>query len=181
MLRNVNTLYNRDNNKARKMAQDNRLSKAVKTFDKFPQFIRTFALSKAMGSAIKYAGTSGLRFEKITAKECIVVIPNRKKVQNHIGSVHAAAMGLLAETATGFMTGLTVPDDRIIVIKSMNLEYLKQATGDMTAVATYSDEQVEFIKNNNKGDMNVPVVITDAKGVETVKATMVWAWAPKRK
>jgi hypothetical protein len=90
-------------------------------------------------------------------------------------------MGLLAETATGFMTGLTVPDDRIIVIKSMNLEYLKQATGDMTAVATYSDEQVEFIKNNNKGDMNVPVIITDAEGVETVKATMVWAWAPKRR
>ena len=78
-------------------------------------------------------------------------------------------MGLLAETATGFMTGLTVPDDRIIVIKSMHLEYLKQATGDMKAVASFSDEQVEFIKNNEKADIDVPVVITDEKGIETVK------------
>ncbi|MGK0248166.1 MAG: hypothetical protein ACI910_000895 [Oleispira sp.] len=163
------------------MAKQNRLTSMVNVFQKFPAFVRTYALSKALGKVIKYVGTSGLRFEKVTANECIVVIPNRKKVQNHMGSVHAAAMGLLAETATGFMTGLTVPDNRIIVIKSMNLEYLKQATGDMTAVATFSDEQVEFIKNNEKADINVPVVITDEKGIETVKATMVWAWAPKRK
>ncbi|MFT7411193.1 MAG: hypothetical protein ACI9EX_001804 [Oleispira sp.] len=163
------------------MAKQNRLTSMVNVFQKFPESVRTFALSKALGKVIKYVGTSGLRFEKVTANECIVVIPNRKKVQNHMGSVHAAAMGLLAETATGFMTGLTVPDNRIIVIKSMNLEYLKQATGDMTAVATFSDEQVEFIKNNEKADINVPVVITDEKGIETVKATMVWAWAPKRK
>lgn len=163
------------------MAKQNRLTTTVNIFQKLPESIRTFALSKALGRVIKYAGTSGLRFDKLTPNECIVVIPNRKKVQNHIGSVHAAAMGLLAETATGFMTGLTVPDNRIIVIKSMNLVYLKQATGDMTAVATFSDEQVEFIKNNEKADIDVPVVITDAKGIETVKATMVWAWAPKRK
>lgn len=163
------------------MAKNNRLTTVVNTFQKLPESIRTFALSKAMGRVIKYAGTSGLRFEKLTPNECIIVIPNRKKVQNHIGSVHAAAMGLLAETATGFMTGLTVPDNRIIVIKSMNLEYLKQATGDMKAVATFNDEQVDYIKQNEKGDINVPVVITDEKGIETVKATMVWAWAPKRK
>jgi uncharacterized protein (TIGR00369 family) len=163
------------------MTKPNRLTTVVNTFQKLPRPIRTFALSKTMGRVIKYAGTSGLRYEKLTPTECIIVIPNRKKVRNHIGSVHAAAMGLLAETATGFMTGLTVPDNRIIVIKSMKLEYLKQASGDMKAIATFTDEQVEFIKNNEKGDINVPVVITDGKGIETVKATMIWAWAPKRK
>ena len=163
------------------MTKPNRLTTVVNTFQKLPRPIRTFALSKAMGRVIKYAGTSGLRYEKLTPTECIIVIPNRKKVRNHIGSVHAAAMGLLAETATGFMTGLTVPDNRIIVIKSMKLEYLKQASGDMKAIATFTDEQIEFIKNNEKGDINVPVVITDGKGIETVKATMIWAWAPKRK
>tara|TARA_Y100000782_G_C10100817_1_gene230355 strand:+ start:281 stop:775 length:495 start_codon:yes stop_codon:yes gene_type:complete len=163
------------------MSKPNRLTTVVNTFQKMPKPIRTFALSKAMGMVVKYARTSGLRFEKLTPNECIIVIPNRRKVQNHIGSVHAAAMGLLAETATGFMTGLTVPDNRIIVIKSMHLEYLKQATGDMKAVATFTDEQLDFIRNNEKADINVPVVITDEKGVETVKATMIWAWAPKRK
>lgn len=160
--------------------KNNRLTTVVNTFMKLPSPIRSFALSKALGRVIRYVGTSGLRFEKLSANECIVVIPNRKKVQNHIGSVHAAAMGLLAETATGFMTGLSVPDNRIIVIKSMKLEYLKQASGDMKAVASYNNEQIQYIKNTEKGDINVPVVITDETGTETVKATMIWAWVPKR-
>ena len=140
------------------MAKNNRLTTVVNTFQKLPESIRTFALSKAMGRVIKYAGTSGLRFEKLTPNECIIVIPNRKKVQNHIGSVHAAAMGLLAETATGFMTGLSVPDNRIIVIKSMNLEYLKQATGDMKAVATFNDEQVDYIKPVSYTHLTLPTI-----------------------
>lgn len=162
------------------MAKSNRLTKAVNTINKLPESMRVFALSKAMGKIIKYAGTSGIRVEKLTPNECVIVMPNRKKVQNHIGSVHAAAMGLLAESATGFMTGMTVPDDRIIVIRTMELTYQKRASGDMKAVASFSDEQVEYIKNTPKGDIEVPVVITDETGTETVKAKMIWAWTPKK-
>jgi len=162
------------------MAKSNRLTKAVNTINKLPESMRVFALSKAMGKIIKYAGTSGIRVEKLTPNECVIVMPNRKKVQNHIGSVHAAAMGLLAESATGFMTGMTVPDDRIIVIRTMELNYQKRASGDMKAVASFSNEQVDYIKNTPKGDIEVPVVITDETGTETVKAKMIWAWTPKK-
>lgn len=163
------------------MAKTNRLTKAVNTINKLPESMRVFALSKIMGKIIKFAGTSGIRVEKLTPNECVIVMPNRKKVQNHIGSVHAAAMGLLAESATGFMTGMTVPDDRIIVIRTMELEYQKRASGDMKAVASFSEEQVKYIENTPKGDIEVPVVITDETGTETVKAKMVWAWTPKKK
>ena len=134
-----------------------------------------------MGRVIPFAGTAGTRVEKLTPTECIIVMRNRKKVQNHIGSVHAAAMGLLAESATGFMTGMSVPDDRIIVIRSMKLEYLKRASGDMKAVASFTDEQLAYVKDNEKGEIQVPVKITDETGTETVKATMIWAWTPKKR
>ena len=163
------------------MAKNNKLSKAVGFVQKLPKSWQTPALSFVMGRVIPFAGTSGTRVEKLTPNECVIVMRNKKKVQNHIGSVHAAAMGLLAESATGFMTGMTVPDDRIIVIRTMELEYQQRAPGDMKAVASFSDEQVKFIQDNPKGDISVPVVITDATGTETVKATMVWAWTPKKK
>lgn len=159
----------------------NKLSKVVASIGKLPKSWQTTALSLVMGKVIRFAGTAGTRVEKLTPNECIIVLRNKKKVQNHIGSVHAAAMGLLAESATGFMTGMTVPDDRIVVIRSMKLEYLKRASGDMKAVASFSDEQVQYIKDTPKGDIEVPVVITDANGTETVKATMIWAWTPKKK
>lgn len=163
------------------MATNNKLTRTVGLVQKLPKSLQTTALSFLMGKVIPFAGTSGTRVEKLTPNECVIVMRNKKKVQNHIGSVHAAAMGLLAESATGFMTGMTVPDDRIIVIRSMELEYQKRASGDMKAVASFSDEQIQFIKDNPKGDISVPVVITDANGTETVKATMVWAWTPKKK
>ncbi|MCA6064660.1 DUF4442 domain-containing protein [Thalassolituus marinus] len=163
------------------MAKSNRLSSVVSKVNKLPEGLRPWALSKVMGKVIPFAGTSGTRVEKLTPQECVIVMRNKKKVQNHIGSVHAAAMGLLAESATGFMCGMSVPDDRIIVIRSMELEYLKRASGDMTAVASFSDEQLAYVKNTEKGDIQVPVKITDATGTETVKATMIWAWTPKKK
>ncbi|WP_419813408.1 DUF4442 domain-containing protein [Bacterioplanoides sp.] len=163
------------------MANKNKLSTLVGKIEKLPVSWQAPVISFLMGKVIPFAGTSGTRVEKLTPTECIIVMRNKKKVQNHIGSVHAAAMGLLAESATGFMTGLSVPDDRIIVIRSMKLEYGKRASGDMKAVASFSNEQVQFIKDTPKGDIEVPVVITDGTGTETVKATMIWAWTPKKK
>lgn len=159
----------------------NRLTRLTLFINKLPAAWRPWALSFAIGRVIPFAGTSGVRIQKLTANECVLVLKNKRKVQNHIGSVHAAAMALLAESATGLMTGFSVPDDRIIVIKSMTLTYLKRATGDMTAVDTFTDEEWALVKNTEKGNIEVPIKMTDATGTETVKATMLWAWTPQRK
>jgi len=163
------------------MSKANKLTRIVNKVSSLPGFLQPWALSKLMGRVIPFAGTAGTRVEKLTPAECVIVMRNRRKVQNHIGSVHAAAMGLLAESATGFMTGMSVPDDRIIVIRSMKLEYLQRATGDMTAVASFNKEQLSYIENTEKGEIQVPVKITDSTGTETVKASMIWAWTPKKK
>jgi acyl-coenzyme A thioesterase PaaI-like protein len=163
------------------MPQSNQLSRLVHSVRRVPKRFQPAVLSFIMGKVIPFAGTAGTRVEKLEPQECIIVLRNRRKVRNHIGSVHAAAMALLAESATGFMTGLSVPDDRIIVIRKMELEYVKRASGDMKAVASFSDEQLEYVRNTEKGDIQVPVTITDASGTETVKATMVWAWTPKKR
>ncbi|MDK2777675.1 MAG: DUF4442 domain-containing protein [Pseudomonadota bacterium] len=163
------------------MTRKNRLSSVTDKINRLPARLRPWVLSRVMGRVIPFAGTAATRVEKLTPNECIIVMRNRRRVQNHIGSVHAAAMGLLAESATGFMTGLSVPDDRIIVIRSMQLEYLKRASGDMTATARFSDEQLDYVRNTEKGDIEVPVTITDETGTETVKARMIWAWTPKKR
>lgn len=163
------------------MSKANRLSQMVGKVNKLPEGIRTWALSTIIGRIVRFAGTAGTKVLKLTPNECIIVMPNKKKAQNHIGSVHAAAMALMAESATGFITGLSVPDSRILVIRNMELEYVRRATGDMKAVASFSDEQIAYIKETEKGDIVVPVVITDSTGEETVKARMVWAWTPKKK
>ncbi len=159
----------------------NRLSTVAKKLNNLPEFIRTLAMSKIFGGQIKYAGHSGIRFEKLSKNQCIVSIKNKKKIQNHIGGVHAAAMALLAETATGFVFAMTVPDSKLPLIKKMDIDYVKRSTGDMRAVATLSDEQIAKIQNEEKGEVVVSVEITDEANVEPIKAQMTWAWTSKKR
>lgn len=163
------------------MGKPNKLSMLVNSLNKLPNGLRVWTLSTVIGRIVRFAGTANTRVEKLTPNECIIVLRNKKKVQNHIGSVHAAAMALMAESATGFITGLSVPDSRILVVRNLELEYVRRATGDMKAVASFSDEQIAFIKTTEKGEIEVPVKITDSTGEETTKARMVWAWTPKKR
>ncbi len=45
----------------------------------------------------------------------------RRKVQNHIGGIHACGMALLSESATGLVFGMNVPDSHVPLIKSMKV------------------------------------------------------------
>ena len=110
----------------------------------------------------------------------ICSIKNRRPVQNHINGVHAAAMALLAETATGFVVGMNVPDDRIMLIKSLHVDYKRPTKGDMRATATLNDAERELIRSTEKGELLVQVQVTDESGQEPIQCQMLWAWLPKK-
>jgi len=157
----------------------NQLARTVARFDALPAALRPAALSLVLGRVVPFTGTARLRFELLRPEQVVVSIKNRRRVRNHIGGLHAAAMALLAETATGFCVGLNVPDDKLPLIKTLQVEYLKRAQGDMRAVATLRPEQVEAIRTLEKGEVTVAVTITDASGAEPIRAEMVWAWVPR--
>lgn len=52
------------------------------------------------------------------------------KVQNHIGGVHACGMALAAESATGILMGMNVPDSRLPLCKSMTIDFKRRAEGE---------------------------------------------------
>lgn len=163
------------------MTQSNRLSKLVKATSKFPKGIRSTLWTKAFGRVVPMVGTANIRYLEVDADHVKVRIENQRNMQNHIKGVHAAAMALLAETATGFLTGLHVPDERILLIKSLHVDYLKVANGGLTATATLTAEQQQYILNNEKGEMVIPVSVIDDSGNEPIQCEMLWAWLPKRK
>ena len=127
-----------------------------------------------------YVGTSGLLYEELTPERVVVSIKNQRKVQNHINNVHAAAMALLAETATGFIVGMNLPDDKLPLIKTLKVSYYKRTQGDMRAVATLTPEDIARIESEPKGEVLVPVIVTDESGGEPIKCEMLWAWVSKR-
>lgn len=163
------------------MSKPNRMMKVVNATAKLPDNVRTFVLSKAFGQIVPMVGSAGIRYEHVAQDKVVVSIKNHRAMQNHIKGVHAAAMALLAETATGFVTVLNVPDDRIVLIKSLHVDYKKVAKGDLKATATLNDEQRQYIANNDKGELLVPIVVTDESGQSPIECKMLWAWLPKKK
>lgn len=163
------------------MGFSNNLIRTVGKFDFLPPNLRITVISKIFGRVVPLVGTAGLRYEELTPERVVVSIRNRRPVQNHINGVHAAAMALLAETATGFVVGMNLPDDKLPLIKSLKVDYQKRTKGDMRAVATLSPEQVQLIRSTPKGEVLVPVVVTDESGQEPIRCEMLWAWVPKSK
>ena len=159
----------------------NKLARTVAGFQRLPRGLRTWATSFALGRVVPLVGTAGLRYEEITPQRVVVRIRNQRKVQNHIQGVHAAAMALLAETATGFCVGMNLPDDKLPLIKTMKIDYVRRAQGDMVAAASLRPEQIQQILTQDKGEVTVPVTITDASGEQPIQAEMVWAWVPKKR
>lgn len=158
---------------------NNNISRVLSTLNKLPSSLRVRAISKIFGTVVPYVGTSGIRYEKLTSNEVVVSIRNRRKVQNHIKGVHAAAMALLAETATGFVVGMNLSDDKLPLIKSLHVDYKRRTVGDLRAVATLTDEQVAMIQREPKGEILVAVSVTDESGQQPIECQMLWAWVSK--
>ncbi|MEO6699329.1 MAG: DUF4442 domain-containing protein [Paraperlucidibaca sp.] len=163
------------------MAFTNSLTRAMRPFQALPASLRQRAISLILGRYVPYVGTSGLLYEEITETRVVVSIKNRRKVQNHINSVHAAAMALLAETASGFAVGVNLPDDKMPLIKTLKVDYTRRSSGDLRAVATLTQADINRIRNEPKGEVLVPVVITDATGAQPVNCEMLWAWTSKKR
>lgn len=161
------------------MAQGNRLSKLVKATSKFPQGIRSTLWSKAFGRVVPMVGSAKIRYLEVTHYKVIVKIENHKAMQNHIGQLHACAMALIAETATGFVTGMNVPDSSIVLIKSLKVDFKRPSKGAMTATATISLEQQKQMQESEKGETLVQVLVMDESGEEPVQCEMLWAWVSK--
>lgn len=163
------------------MATTNRLAGIVTKINQLPAFARPRALSMFFGKAVPFTGTAGIRIESLDQERCTIRLANKRRVQNHIGGVHAVASLLLAESATGFLVGLNVPDDKVPVIKTARAEYTRRAKGDMTAEARLTPEQRERMRVEDKGETPVAVTIRDSEGQEPIEIEMVWAWTPKRR
>ncbi|MPQ72105.1 DUF4442 domain-containing protein, partial [Pseudomonas sp. MWU12-2323] len=65
--------------------------------------------------------------------------------------------------------------------KSMKVNYVRRSQGDMRAVASLSLEQIQLMHDTEKGEVLVPVQVTDESGEAPIECEMLWAWIPKKR
>jgi acyl-coenzyme A thioesterase PaaI-like protein len=163
------------------MEYNNNLNRTLAKLQKLPSFVQKQMRDYAIGRFVKFVGTASIHFETMTCNEVAVTLPNKNKVQNHIGQIHAAATTLLAETATGMVVGMNIPDDKLPLMKNLSVKFIKRSQGQQKAVATLTNDQIKQIRETDKGEVNVSVKVTDETEEEVVITEMIWAWILKKK
>ena len=156
----------------------NRMERQLAKLSDVPRFARSWFRSVVLRRAVPFTGTAKLRYEDMSANSVQIFVANDHIVRNHIGGVHAMASTLAAETATGMVMGMNVRDDCIPVVKDMRVQFKKRGQGAMRAVATLSDAQRELIRSTTKGEVTVPVTVTDESGNQPIECEFIWAWIP---
>lgn len=89
-----------------------------------------------------------------------VKIKKRRRVTNHLNTVHAIAMCNMAELAAGMMTDVSVPLNSRWIPTDMHVEYLKKAKTDL--VATADGEAIDW---QTEGKKSIRVEVKDTHGV----------------
>ncbi len=116
----------------------------------------------ALLATVPFAHRADLDIVHTEPGHVVVRIPNDPKNQNHVGTVHAAALVLVGETAGGLAI-LQEPRLRgyLLLAKGLAIRYRKPGTGACSASARITEEQVlaAIAGVETIGKVDVPLVV----------------------
>jgi len=126
--------------------------------------------SKLVSFKAPYFTSIGAQFVELREGYCEISLRKRRKVLNHIGTVHAIAMCNMAELAGGTMTDATIPATHRWIPKGMTVEYLAKAQTNLTAIAEL--QQLPDLSEPTELPVTVSVVDANQKPVLRARITM---------
>ena len=133
--------------------------------------------SRAVCLKAPYFASISPRFVSLEPGRCEATLRHRRRVTNHLGTVHAIALCNLAELTAGVMTDATIPREMRWIPKGMTVEYLKKAVGTMRGVAT---PDIPVVAADSGYELPVSVVVSDDGG-EAVFRARIAMWVSPRK
>ncbi|CAH0065760.1 DUF4442 domain-containing protein [Stenotrophomonas maltophilia] len=132
--------------------------------------------SRAVCFKAPYFASIAPRITRLEHGRCEGTLADRRKVRNHIGTVHAIAMCNLAELTAGLMVDASLPADMRWIPKGMDVKYQAKALGTLKAVAT---PVLSIVSAADGYDLPVKVSVTDAAGTEVFHATIAMWVSPR--
>lgn len=124
--------------------------------------------SRAVRLKAPYFASIAPRIDALAPGRCTVSFAHRRRVTNHIGTVHAIALCNAAELAAGLAIEAGLPRSMRWIPKGMRVEYVHKAVGRMTAMA-----HAPAVRDGDAAhEAPVEVEVTDPGGTVVFRASI---------
>lgn len=131
--------------------------------------------SRLLARRVPYTGTIGARIDELRPGYARATLRDRRRVRNHLHSVHAVALVNLGEVVSGLAMLTALPRGLRGIVTGIATEYAKKARGTLTA-----ESRIELPAIEGSARLALEAVIRDAGDDVVATTTVQWLVGPER-
>ena len=125
--------------------------------------------------SVPYSGSIKAKVSHLEPGFVKASLKDRRKIRNHLNSIHAIALANLGELTSGLAVNTALPGGTRSIVTNIEIEYLKKARGCLLAVGHASPPEVI----NEPVDSLATADILDAEGDLVACVSVLWRLSPK--